>query len=256
MLLRTNSSLTLVLTAVNAAVYAGLGILWVTFPVTVFGIRLWPQVFAPAAFAVLFGPWVGGVGAAIGIFLADVIYGHHDALLSFLVGVPANLVGFSLVGYIARRQFQKNQERALLIASLLVPVLLAAMGISLLSSGGAGGLSLLLIGLIAASAIVAVALPLLLLRMLAWTKFAIAASIGLAAGSLIIGVGIVLYSSIFALPAVLGLGSAPLPIAFVYGATAFTYLSEILFLVLITPPVIWAVRTALPSLVAPFRRQS
>ncbi|MGD0178090.1 MAG: ECF transporter S component, partial [Candidatus Bathyarchaeia archaeon] len=76
-------SLQLVMTAMNAAVYAGIGALWTAFPLLIFGVRFWPQVFVPATFSVLFGPWVGGVGAAIGIFLADVIYGHHDALLSF-----------------------------------------------------------------------------------------------------------------------------------------------------------------------------
>src|SRR5271157_4496637 len=93
------TSLRLVTTAINAALYASIGALWTAFPLTVFGVRFWPQVFIPAAFSVIFGPWVGGVGAGIGIFIADVLYGHHDALLSMLVGVPSNFLGFFVIGW-------------------------------------------------------------------------------------------------------------------------------------------------------------
>lgn len=244
---QTRTSLALVLSAVNAALYAGLGALWIAFPIVVFGIRFWPQVFVPAVFAVLFGPWVGGFGAAIGIFLADVTYGHHDALLSLLVGVPSNFVGFFLLGYLARREFGRNYERALLATSLLIPVALAAIGVSLMMSTSSAGISALLIVLIGASVVAAVALPLLARRM-AWTRFAIAASIGLAVGSVIIGFGIVGFSAVFLLPDALGLGNAPLPFAFIYSATTFTFLSEIPFLILLTPPVVKAVRAALPAL--------
>ena len=89
--------------SLNAALYAALGALWTLFPVTIFGVRFWPQVFVPGAFAVLFGPWVGGVGAAVGIFIADVVYGHHDALLSLFVGVPSNFVMFSVLGFLSQR---------------------------------------------------------------------------------------------------------------------------------------------------------
>lgn len=246
-MLQTRRSLTVVLSAVNAALYAGLGALWIVFPIVVFGIRFWPQVFVPAAFAVLFGPWVGGFGAAVGIFLADVIYGHHDALLSLLVGIPSNFIGFYVLGYLTRREFGRNYERALLATSVAIPIILAALGISLMLTANVTGLSLILIILIGASTVAAVALP-LALRNKAWSKFAAASSIGLAIGSLIIGVGIVAFSSIFLLPSALGLGSSPLPLAFIYGATTFTFISEIPFLILLTPPVVKAVRAAIPSL--------
>ncbi len=42
------------------------------------------------------------MGGVIGIFLADVLYGHHDALLSLLVGVSPNF-GFFVVGRITLR---------------------------------------------------------------------------------------------------------------------------------------------------------
>lgn len=232
--------------AVNAALYAGVGALWTAFPVTVFGIRFWPQVFVPGAFSVLFGPWTGGIGAAIGIFLADVIYGHHDALLSLLVGVPSNFIGFFLLGWLTHRPQVGITRRALQVLSLLIPVILASYGIVLLSTpeGFASPQYLFaFVGLIAVVAIVG----LVVLRN-RWADFEIAASIGLGVGSAIIGLGIVAYSAMFTLPAVLGLGSGQLPTAFIYAATAFTYLSEIPFLVLLTPPVVAACRAAFPSL--------
>ena len=241
-------SLQLATTAINAALYAGVGALWTAFPITVFGVRFWPQVFVPGAFSVLFGPWTGGVGAAIGIFLADVLYGHHDALLSLLVGVPSNFVGFFLLGWLTRRNSSRVVRKVLLGLSLLIPILLAAYGIYYYLLSGASGLSspqylLALVGVIAVVAIVAFTA----LRS-GWAEFEIASSIGLGAGSAMIGLGIVAYSSIFTLPAVLGLGREPLPITFMYATTAFTYLSEIPFLVLLTPPVVAACRAAFPAL--------
>lgn len=236
-------SLRLVTTAINAALYAGLGALWVFFPITVFGVRLWPQVFVPAVFAVLFGPWTGGVGAAIGIFVGDVLYGHHDAVLSLLVGVPSNFVGFFVLGWLAGTRYSTWANRILLGFSLLIPIGLAGYGVLIVSSVGRSEFVLGLIGLLAVVTIVG--MQALNHR---WAKFEVAASIGLGVGSSIIGFGIVAYSSLFALPAVLGLGTKALPTTFIYATAAFTYLSEIPFLILLTPPIVSACRSAFPSL--------
>ena len=240
------ASLMLAATAANAALYAVVGALWTVFPITVFGVRFWPQVFVPGAFAVLFGPWTGGVGAAIGIFLADVIYGHHDALLSLMVGVPSNFLGFFIIGWIAHKGLRNAVKRILLFVSLLIPIALAAYGIVQLAvpTGFSNPQILVsIVGLIAVATIIG--LTVLRNR---WADFETAASIGLGVGSVWIGLGIVGYSSIFALPAVLGLGSASLPITFAYGTIAFTYLTEIPFLLLLTPPIVAACRAAFPSL--------
>ena len=239
-------SLQLATTAINAALYALIGALWTVFPITVFGVRFWPQVFVPATFSVLFGPWTGGVGAAIGIFLADVLYGHHDALLSFLVGVPSNFLGFFIIGWLTHKGQAHSIKRFMLPLSLLIPVLLAAYGVYLLS--GAAGFSspqflVAFVGLLA----VVMILGLTVLRN-RWAGFEIAASIGLGVGSIVIGLGIVTYSSLFTLPAVLGLGQGPLPTTVIYAATTFTYLSEIPFLIALTPPVVAACQAAFPSL--------
>jgi len=90
------------MTAINAALYVVFGG-FTNLGIVVYGVRFWPAVIVPAVFAVLFGPMVGGVGAAIGIFLADVIYGHGNALLSLIVGVPANFMAFYIMGYVQRK---------------------------------------------------------------------------------------------------------------------------------------------------------
>lgn len=240
-------SLQLATTTINAALYAGVGALWTVFPLTVFGVRFWPQVFIPAAFSVLFGPWTGGIGAAIGIFLSDVLYGHHDALLSLLVGVPSNFVGFFLIGLLTHRSPSGKAGRAILmITSLLIPGALMAEGIILLAGPTGLGNPEYLVALVGLIAVVAI-LSLAVLRN-KWADFEVAASIGLGVGSVIIGLGLVVYSTLFALPAVLGLGNGALPISFMYGTTAFTYLSEIPFLILLTPPVVAASRAAFPNL--------
>ena len=235
------SALQVATASLNAALYAALGALWTLFPVTVFGVRFWPQVFVPGAFAVLFGPWVGGVGAAVGIFIADVVYGHHDALLSLLVGVPSNLVAFAIVGYLTRRSLKNTRRLVSITAGVAAPVIIAVYG-SYAFSGSA--LSLL----VAVSAIVVVLVAVPYLARSSWAVVQASCSIGLAVGSLIIGFGLVAYSSFFVLPQVLGLGSGALPIVFAYGTTLWTYLSEIPFLLVLTPPIVKAVQAALPSL--------
>ena len=149
-------SLQMATTAINAALYAAIGALWTIFPLTVFGVRFWPQVFVPAAFAVLFGPWTGGLGAAIGIFIADVLYGHHDPLLSFLVGVPSNFFGFFVIGWLTHRNSAGAAKLIFMIVSLLTPVLLAGYGVYLVGSTAFGSPQLLiaLVGLVAVLAII------------------------------------------------------------------------------------------------------
>ena len=235
------SALEVATASLSAALYAALGALWTIFPVTLFGVRFWPQVFVPGAFAVIFGPWVGGVGAAVGIFVADVVYGHHDALLSLLVGVPSNLVCFALIGYISRRSIKQTQRLALIAAGVAIPVVLAAYAVYAFSGSSSSFAALLGVVVIAL-----IAVP--YLAKSTWGNVQAASSIGLGIGSAIIGFGLVTYSSLFVMPQVLGLGSSPLPVVFAYGATLWTYLSEIPFLLMFTPPIVKAVRSALPSL--------
>jgi hypothetical protein len=215
----------------------------------IFGVRFWPQVFAPAAFSILFGPWIGGVGAAIGIFLADVIYGHHDALLSLLVGVPSNFVGFFVVGWLTNHEWRGLVRRVLVSVSLVIQPLYAValvLGLYFLFGAATIGSSTSYLGL--AGLIVVLAIIFLIIVRNKWADFEVAASIGLAIGTGIIGIGIVAYSAIFGLPVAVGLGTKPLGAAFVYLVAASSYFTEIPFMVILTPPVAAACRAAFPSL--------
>jgi hypothetical protein len=240
------TSLQLAATAINAALYAAVGALWTIFPITAFGVRFWPQVFVPGAFSVLFGPWTGGVGAAIGIFIADVLYGHHDALLSLLVGVPSNFLGFFIIGWLTHRSMKGAAKQVLTFVSLIIPIALAAYGIAHLAEPEGFTNPQFLVAFVGLIAVLAI-LGLAVFRN-RWADFEAAASIGLGVGSIWIGLGIVAYSSVFTLPAIaFGSANRNLPATFGYATTAFTYLSEIPFLILLTPPVVAACRAAFPS---------
>ena len=81
-----------------AALYAVVGRL--TAGVTFFGVGFLPAVVIPAVFAVLYGPWVGGIGGAIGIFIRD-MFVHGNAALSLAAVFHRTFILFFLIGYIA-----------------------------------------------------------------------------------------------------------------------------------------------------------
>ena len=60
----------IIVTGICGALYAVVGyLIYIFLPITAPGIgivRFWPSVVIPATFAVLFGPMVGGLGAAMG----------------------------------------------------------------------------------------------------------------------------------------------------------------------------------------------
>ena len=62
-----------------------------------------PGVFVPAFFTILYGPLVGAVGAGIGVFIGDLYlstFGLTTPFLSLIAGVPANFIGFYLLGWL------------------------------------------------------------------------------------------------------------------------------------------------------------
>ena len=102
-------TLNVAMMGVSAALYAMVGVLTNMGIVSpIFGVvKFWPAVIVPGIFAVLFGPWVGGIGAAIGIFISDMVQpGHGIALLSLTVGCTSNFAGFYLIGFISRRNMK------------------------------------------------------------------------------------------------------------------------------------------------------
>ena len=172
----------IVLTAINASLYTVVGFL-TYFGIVVFGVRFWPAVAVPAVFSVLFGPLVGGVGAAIGIFLSDML-SHGMPLLSLSVGVTSNFIAFYILGNATREYSLK--------------------------------------------------------------KYMLAANFSLLVGSVIIGIGVWAWSQFFLLP---GAGEiSPMPIIVAWSTFAWTFISEIPFLLIIVPPIVEAARKNIPSI--------
>jgi hypothetical protein len=226
--------------AINAALYAAIGL------ITYFGVfappplglvRFWPAVVVPGVFATLFGPWVGGIGAAIGIFASDVLI-TGNSFLSVTVGVPANFIGFFLVGYIARKQLNlRNLIPVFAIGALtlivgvysiatipeartLYQIQLSVTESIILFLGAVGG-SYLLIIIVAA-------------LWHEWKSYGVGSVIGLGVGSTIIGLGLTAYLES--------------PIYFSLGWFIWTFSTEIPFLLLLGPPILKACYRAFPNL--------
>jgi uncharacterized membrane protein len=175
-----NKTRLITLVSINAALYTIIG--YLTYAgIIIQGVRFWPAVVIPAVFSVLFGPIVGGVGAAIGILISDML-SHGLLLLSLSVGVTSNFAAFYFLGYFMK-EYRLRKYLYVVTASLLI-------------------------------------------------------------GSAIIGVGVWGWSQFFALP-----GSdivTPMPLVGALGVFAWTFISEIPFLLLLVPPIVEAVRKALP----------
>ena len=112
-----------------AAVYAVVGRL-TDFGFNVGGVAFWPAALIPAVFAALFGPWIGGFGAAIGIFIRDMIF-HGDPLLSLTAGVTGNFAAFFIIGYITKSKFDNKKTiisaligSIIIISGILIPTII------------------------------------------------------------------------------------------------------------------------------------
>ena len=256
------------LVAVCAALYSVFGyLIWAFLPITTPGIgivRFWPNVVIPAVFAVLFGPLVGGLGAAIGIFISDMLI-HGDPLLSLSAGVTANFVGFYLIGYISRRKIDWTKLLtissigclAIAFSSLLVVSYVSIPQIVQNRLLDENEFAKLLSGIEptvnALNLWTAVSIGIFILTValgFLWTKwrnYGMGCIIGLGIGSTIIGFVVWLYSQIFVLPAAVGGGSQlPFYAAFIW--LIWTFATEIPFLILLGPPILKVCYRAFPSL--------
>ncbi len=77
-----------------------------------------PGVVVPAFFTILYGPLVGALGAGIGVFVGDLYlstFGLTNPFLSLIAGVPANFIGFYLLGWL---MYKWGSWRLFLWASL------------------------------------------------------------------------------------------------------------------------------------------
>lgn len=233
---------------VSAALYAIVGVLTnmgLVAPV-VGVVKFWPAVIIPGVFAVLFGPWVGGIGAAIGIFVSDMVQpGHGIPLLSLTVGCTSNFAGFYLVGYISK---MKLKWRDILILLAIGSVALTGMsGYLFLIDQLSLDVLALFMGVIIASDAIVIGFGLWKPE---WKSYGLASVIGLLVGSVIIGFGLWGYSQILSLPLTTGFEhNAPLYASFFW--LVWTFATEIPFLVTIVPPVAKICYRAFPFLSPP-----
>ncbi|HLN44897.1 MAG: hypothetical protein ACM3WQ_01380 [Chloroflexota bacterium] len=218
--------------ALNAALYVAVGILFYSvMPVRFEGVRFWPPVVVPAVFAVFFGPWVGGIGAAIGIFFSDIILGN-DPLLSLMAGITSNFTMFFLIGYLSRK---KTGWIAPTLIYGIITVFLA--WIAYVYAG------IFWVGVVVGSYVVFLVLALLKLK---WQNYEFASVTGLLVGSAIIGAMVPLYAYLFT-----QVGQTPIASFTLAGGLAlfiFTFATEIPFLLILGPPIIEAVYRAFPNL--------
>jgi hypothetical protein len=240
-------SLDVAMIAIGAALYALIGILTnmgIVSPV-VGVVKFWPAVIVPGVFAVLFGPWVGGISAAIGIFISDMVQpGHGIILLSLTVGCTSNFVGFYLIGLISRKHIGWRN----LIIILIVGVATLIGMIGYLFSMGVMGLDVmsLFLGVLFISIIIVVGFSVWKPE---WRNYGLASVIGLLVGSAIIGFGLWGYSQLLPLPLTTGFQmNAPFYASFFW--LVWTYATEIPFLVLIVPPILKVCYNAFPFLVS------
>ncbi len=182
-------------------------------------------------FAAVFGPWVGGLGAGLGIFLNDVIL-NGNPLLSLMAGVTSNFIGFWLVGYISRR---KIQWRSSIIGYGIVTGFLMAIAYAYTET--------IYVALVAVSYLIFLCLALLFRKFFSkkWQSFQVGAVTGLLVGSAIIGLMVPVYFQYFA---------ATTTAVTLGGGLAYfiwTFTTEIGFMLILGPPIIAVIYLAFPA---------
>lgn len=234
----------IMLTGICGALYAVIGyLIYIFLPITAPGIgivRFWPSVVIPSVFAVLFGPMVGGLGAAIGIFVSDTLI-HNDPLLSLTVGVTSNFIGFYLIGLISRKNI--NWNKTLIVSGIFITLFSLGIGYALTVYSSINA-AILFIGLVVSTYIITVFVG---FKWIEWRSYGIASMLGLGVGSAIIGVGVWMYSQIFVLPNAVG-GGSNLPLWTIIIWFIWTFATEIPFLITLGPPILKACYKAFPSL--------
>lgn len=243
-------TLNVAMIGVCAALYAVIGRL-TDFGVTVGGVAFWPAAVIPAVFAVLFGSWTGGLGAAIGIFIRDMLF-HGDPLLSLSAGVTSNFVAFFFIGYISRRNLDwKKVGIGAIIGSITIAVGLLLPTVWLPAESGA------YTGLSSSDSVllffVAVIVTVLAMTAVAkfwpeWKNYGVGSIVGLGIGSAIVAGAVWAYSQVFFSPT--GYFKAPVPSTFAIIIFVWTFATEIPFILLLGPPIIKACYKAYPSLKA------
>ncbi len=224
------------LIAICAALYAALGYAsYLGLFTPVIGVvRFWPVVFVPAVFSLAFDPLIGGLGAAIGIFISDMII-HGNALLSLWAGVPANFMCFFISGLRGPRRKELGMIIGAIINFLVVALCLLSGQLGLLPEPIAVTYAL--------ATAVALAIPLVMgIKVRKWMGYYAMGSLGLLIGASWIGIMVWAFSQIFVLPS----GEMRLPLMAALAWMLWVYCTEIPFMLLLPPPVVEALRRGLP----------
>jgi len=241
-------ALDVAMVGICAALYAVVGRL-TDLGITLGGVAFWPAAVIPAIFAVLFGPWTGGVGAAIGIFIRDMLF-HGDPLLSLSAGVTANFAGFFLIGYISRTNLDwKKISTSAIIGSIIIAtgLLLPTILLPTQSEAFTKLSSLDSILLFITTVIVSILIMMTVARFWPeWRNYGVGSIIGLGLGSTMIAIVVWAYSQVFFSPT--GYFKAPISSLFIPIIFVWTFATEIPFILLFGPPIIKACYKAYPSL--------
>jgi hypothetical protein len=216
--------------ALNTALYVAAGVFFYSVLPLSFGpVRFWPQAIIPAIFAVVFGPWVGGLGGALGIFINDLVL-NGNPVLSLLAGVTSNFAAFFLIGYIANKKTR-----------WAVPVIAYGIATAILIALAYVYVDLIFIA-IAAISYVLFLVPVVVFRNSKWRSFEMGSVIGMLVGAAIIGIMVPVYAQFFAPQA------TPFTVPVAMATFLFTFFTEIPFLIVLGPPIIWAIYRAFPNL--------
>ncbi|MEZ0345845.1 MAG: hypothetical protein ABWK01_04780 [Infirmifilum sp.] len=228
-------SLATSLVAINATLYAVIGYLTYlgVFTPVIGTVRFWPSVFVPAVFSIAFSPLIGGLGAAIGIFISDMLV-HGNPLLSLSVGVPANFLGFYAVGLTYKHV--RNTRSALLLT--LVEVAATSLALYLAYQHALVDQNFYFAASIAIVSTLGLTLAFIAIYKGEASRIIFAGSTGLILGSAVIGIGVWLYSQSFTLPS----GAKALPAWASLVWFLWTYLTEVPFIALLAPPTIALLR--------------
>jgi hypothetical protein len=223
-----------------AALYAAVGIL--TANISFFGVGFLPAVVIPAIFAVLYGPCVGGLSGAFGIFIRD-MFVHGNAGLSLVAGVPPNFLLFFLIGYIASRNISLKQALAgvaVAAVGLLIPTMMFLPEFASFTglSTEVFLLTFVLTIILSLAVIAAVAI-----RWREWRSYAVASVIGQAIGAGLLSVTVWAVSPFF-----LSYFGTPFAASYILPLFVWTFATEIPFILLVGPPIIKACYRAFPSL--------
>jgi hypothetical protein len=232
--------LDIVVIGISAALYAVVGIL--TANVSFYGVGFLPAVVIPAVFAALYGPWVGGISGAIGIFIRD-MFVHGNAALSLVAGVPPNFILFFLIGYLTFRNISLKQALAgvtVAAVALLVPTIVFLPDIAALTKLSSE-VVMLTFGLTIILSLVIIAA--VAVRWKEWRSYAIGSVIGQAVGAGLLSVTVWAVSPLF-----LSYFGAPFAASLVLPLFIWTFATEVPFILLVGPPIIKACYRAFPSL--------